>query len=306
MDGAPRGRLLRYCGRGVLGPSEGGTQRRAPFGKCMLDRGRIEVLLCGLHFANGLQITRQGDLLLVAETTRFRIIKINMTALVAPGEADSKAVRRMKRGFNAVRSATCLGAPPLHDAYTSMDRFASAEDSAFERRGVAVFIDALPGAPDNIRENPVNGNILIGLGVKSAKPFSLLHFAYQYIWIRQVIGKLVPMRYLEHLVPKYGLVLVSKADGSPIDSYHDPTGRMSMISEAQFHPETGDLWMGSHSNAFIGIDKAMKDNERIQEAMRDQAEEAEPYFVENRAIFKSWKDQEDREQEERIKLFGIQ
>lgn len=257
--------------------------------------------MCGLHFPNGLQITKQGDIL-VAETTRFRIIKINISAVQDPAPSDDKELRRMRSQFNAIRHTTCHGRPEI-PAFSSIDDYLFPTDDSFptEETGLSIFIDALPGAPDNIRENPINHHITIGLGVKSTKPFSLLHFAYQHIGIRHLIGKLIPMRYLEHLVPKYGLVLVSKSDGTPVDSYHDPSGRISMISEAQFHPVTGDLWMGSHSNEFIGVDRVNKDKARIQSILSEQDVEMERYYVENRAIFKSWKEQEDKEQLERMR-----
>ena len=62
------------------------------------------------------------------------------------------------------------------------------------------------------------------------------------------------MRYVEKLVPKYGLVIVVDNSGNIIASLQDPTGlNVSTISEAQRNPVTGDIWMGSHSNPFLAI-----------------------------------------------------
>ena len=77
--------------------------------------------------------------------------------------------------------------------------------------------------------------------------------AYQTIWLREIVGRLVPMRFVEYLVPKYGMVLVVDDSGNITNTLQDPSGSISMISEAQRHPITGSLWLGSHSNRFVGI-----------------------------------------------------
>jgi hypothetical protein len=61
------------------------------------------------------------------------------------------------------------------------------------------------------------------------------------------------MRYIEYLVPKYGLVLVIDKNGKIIKTYQDPSGTIASISEAQIHPKTGSLLLGSHSNSYLGI-----------------------------------------------------
>lgn len=270
--------------------------KRKPDGQCMVDRGRIEVILCGLHFANGVQFSNGGRELLVAETTRFRVIRIDAASISAPGSTND-IDKRKQREFDHIRVNTCFGSAPNYSSFSSVDTYLGSEEvDWYQKAGLGIFVDALPGAPDNIRESPINGNILIGVGVKSVQPFSLLHFAYQSLWLRNMIGKVVPMRYIENLVPQYGLVLVVRKDGFPVDSYHDPTGAISMVSEAQFHPETGDLWIGSHSNSFIGVDRLMKDKDALFELMTEQAADIEKYFAENRKIYRRWKDQHDLEE----------
>jgi sugar lactone lactonase YvrE len=66
LDGAGRGRLLRWD------PAS----------------GALETLLCGLHFPNGVQLLHQepgpegeGESLLVVESSRFRILKVDLQAL---------------------------------------------------------------------------------------------------------------------------------------------------------------------------------------------------------------------------------
>lgn len=62
------------------------------------------------------------------------------------------------------------------------------------------------------------------------------------------------MRLVEHLVPSYGLVVEIDESGRALRSWQDPSGRaVSWISHAERNPRTGALWLGSHSNDFIGI-----------------------------------------------------
>jgi len=60
LDSTGRGRLLKYD------PAT----------------GRVDTLLCGLHFANGVQfIDTDRTILLVVETTRVRILRVDISKL---------------------------------------------------------------------------------------------------------------------------------------------------------------------------------------------------------------------------------
>ena len=207
LDGAPRGRLFHF-----------NVQKKS-----------LEVLLCGLHFPNGVQL-RPGSKskeLLVVESARFRILRVKLDKL---------------KGSELLTS--CAEEGSLRQHLKSSDP-----------KAVELFMDEAPGFMDNIRLHVDNKQVtyLVGVGAKSSKPFSLLHLAYRSITLRQVIGRLIPMKNIENLIPKYGLVLVVDDQGRLVDSYQDPTGGVSMVSEAMVHPSSGDLWLGSHSNPFIGI-----------------------------------------------------
>ena len=72
MDGAGRGRLLKYDP----------------------NTGNVTTLLCGLHFANGLQfIGPDRSTLFIVETTRLRIIKVDMAKLEADQAAGALALK---------------------------------------------------------------------------------------------------------------------------------------------------------------------------------------------------------------------
>jgi hypothetical protein len=62
------------------------------------------------------------------------------------------------------------------------------------------------------------------------------------------------MKWVEHLLIPYGLVLQVDESGRPLQTLHDVSGgNISWLSHADRHPITGELWLGSHSNAYVGI-----------------------------------------------------
>lgn len=229
LDGAGRGRLFLY----------------------EKTRDELKVLLCGLHFPNGVQkirdetleATRSKEDVIFAELTRFRLIRVNISL-----------VRQYESSF-------------LLDC--SEDGYYEAmltKDGRAESYGASVFTDSLHGLADNIRIDAYfegqkdagavqdsHSYYYIGFGGKSTKPFSLLWVALQSKWLRVVVGKLIPMRFVEKLIPRYGLVQAVNEKGEIAFSLHDPSGRIALISVAFRHPLTGDLWLGSHSEHHIAI-----------------------------------------------------
>jgi hypothetical protein len=233
LDGAGRGRLFEF------NPSS----------------GELRVLLCGLHFPNGVQYlspvassassSGEGDdgqsqtephpsgqvqdTLMVSELTRFRVLKVNAT---------------LTKEHAKQLTSSCDEEGGLYQALAQPDHGASL--------GVSPFIANVPGLADNVRvdakKSPTGGSYyLFGLGSKAAHPFSLLHFVYQSNLVRDIVGRFMPMKFVEKLVPRYGLILVSDEAGNIVSSLHDPSGEVAMLSQAERHPLTGDLWLGSHS-----------------------------------------------------------
>lgn len=221
LDGAPRGRIFKFS----------------------LVTETLTVLLCGLHFPNGVQLLSPSTsssssflfksdphILLVGELARFRVLRVNVDSL------------------NSSYVASC----------SENGFLASALQANETQAPVSVFMDSVPGLVDNIRRDVASSasdpKFLIGLGSKSSKPFSLLWYGLQTGFLRTLVGKFVPMKLVEHLVPRYGLVLAVSQRGEIIETFQDPGGKVvSMISECQRHPKTGDLWFGSHSNTNVAI-----------------------------------------------------
>jgi len=120
----------------------------------------LRVVLCGLHFPNGVQLLSKGFLakentLLVAEAARFRILQVDVSSSSA-----------LYRSNEHLQSCSENG---------SLRHLLSAKAAA-----VGVFIDELPGFLDNIRVDNTNADrFFVGIGAPSVHPFSLLHWAYQ-------------------------------------------------------------------------------------------------------------------------------
>ena len=103
LDGAPRGRFFSYDTR----------------------NSELKVILCGLHFPNGVQVLNKNEILLV-ESTRFRILKVNVKNAEVPNTL-----------LNSCAEDGSLA------SYLKGDK-----DSL---PIVSVFLDAVPGFMDNIR-----------------------------------------------------------------------------------------------------------------------------------------------------------
>eukprot|EP01041_Mallomonas_annulata_P006986 gene6986-14200_t len=211
LDGAPRGRLFAYFPR----------------------EHTVKALLCGLHFPNGVQLLPGEKTLLVAESTRMRILKLDLP-LIYFQHATSDLLSNC--GENSQLTQTISTPETAGDT------------------GISVFIDQVPGFIDNIRLDEVTKDELyISLGTKISAPFSLLWIGYKYNVLWYILGRIIPMKYVTQLVPKYGLIGVIGLDGTVKTSFHDPSGSISFVSESLRHPITHDLWLGSHSNDFIGL-----------------------------------------------------
>lgn len=265
LDGAPRGRLLRHCNRELMTSNEDNYVATSTLSVLQLEsQVFMELIACGLHFPNGVQFIKNETILLVAEMTRFRILKFNIAAISGQYGRDPWFLNTEASCSNSADISDILRRDQYREddsddsnyGYDDVD-----EDNEFDSPwSVRIFADRLPGLPDNMRLDKRLDTVLIGIGAKSSAPFSILWWIYQGTWIREIIGRLISMKQVEHLVPKYGLVLLfNPNDGYMMDSYHDSTGNTAFVSEAQFHPLTGDLWIGSHGNHNIGV-KPSKDN----------------------------------------------
>jgi hypothetical protein len=221
LDGAPTGRLFLF------------DTSSSP--------KHFSLLISSLHFPNGIQFLSDSQTLLLAESSRFRIISVMTSGL-------------------QIHLKTIAKEESLLTNQSSLDSMLQFPSES----GVKIYLSSVPGFIDNIRHIPSSPFLpkslprnsplyTLSLGTLSCKPFSLLYLLYQSSWLRIVIRRILPMRYLEHTVPAYGYVAILSESSGVVETYQDPTGRTPFISQGNFHPLTGDLWLGSHSNKFLGV-----------------------------------------------------
>uniref|UniRef100_A0A8C5MLU7 Adipocyte plasma membrane-associated protein n=1 Tax=Leptobrachium leishanense TaxID=445787 RepID=A0A8C5MLU7_9ANUR len=161
MEGTDDGRLLEY------------------------DRNtkEVKVLMGGLRFPNGVQLSPAEDFLLVAETTMARIRRYYVSGLT--------------------------------------------------KGGVDMFVENLPGFPDNIRLSSTGGYWVAMSSVRPNPGFSMVDFLSDKPWIKKIIFKLFSHDTVMQFVPRYSLVIELGEKGAYKRSFHDPNGEVvTFLSEA--------------------------------------------------------------------------
>ncbi|XP_069625075.1 adipocyte plasma membrane-associated protein [Ranitomeya imitator] len=160
----------------------------------------VKVLMGGLRFANGVQLSPAEDFVLIAETTMARVRRYYVSGLT--------------------------------------------------KGGVDMFVDNLPGFPDNIRLSSSGGYWVAMSAVRLNPGFSMMDFLADKPWIKKIIFKLFSHDTVMKFVPMYSLVLELGEKGSYKRSFHDPNGEVApYISEA--HEHDGHLYLGSFRSPFI-------------------------------------------------------
>jgi hypothetical protein len=91
--------------------------------------------------------------------------------------------------------------------------------------------------------------IIQGCSTKRTAPFSLFDFGSKFPWLRKIFA-LLPRQLHLKLVPHFGLLLRVKIEQQSgehkiVDTWQDPSGKFSFISEAHYNPHDGFLYLGS-------------------------------------------------------------
>ncbi|XP_049632203.1 adipocyte plasma membrane-associated protein [Suncus etruscus] len=133
---------------------------------------------------------------------------------------------------------------------TTMARIHRFYVSGLMKGGVDLFVENLPGFPDNIRASS-SGGYWIGMSTIRPNPgFSMLDFLSERPYIKRMIFKLLSQETLIKLVPRYSLVLELSSSGAFQRSFHDPDGQVvSYVSEV--HEHAGHLYLGSFRAPFL-------------------------------------------------------
>ncbi|XP_064503956.1 adipocyte plasma membrane-associated protein isoform X2 [Pseudopipra pipra] len=160
----------------------------------------VKVLMVGLRFPNGVQLSPAEDFVLVQETAMARIRRYYVSGLM--------------------------------------------------KGGADMFVENMPGLPDNIRLSSSGGYWVAMAAVRHNPGFSLLDFLAEKPWIKKMIFKLLSQETVTNFVPKYSLVVELTETGSYRRSFHDPNGVMvAYVSEA--HEHNGYLYLGSFRSPYI-------------------------------------------------------
>ncbi|XP_053376691.1 adipocyte plasma membrane-associated protein-like [Mercenaria mercenaria] len=125
-----------------------------------------------------------------------------------------------------------------------------------EKAGTSdIFVDNLPGYPDNIKLN-TRGNFYVGSGsvrFKGSSPIgSFLDLIGPYPSVKKVIAAVTPLSAYNVFMPKHALVVEINIDGLIVGSLHDPgVVRIGAASEAfEFN---GTVFIGHYQSPYLGV-----------------------------------------------------
>lgn len=145
------------------------------------------VAIAGMCFPNGIEFSRDGKTMYVSETGTYRILAVDLAKL---------SLVRTAEGNN--------GVPTL--------------EQAMQQGAVRVFVDNLPGFPDNLTHS-AGGRLWVGL----TKPrSSVIDAAALHPFVRQLTLRLP--RFLWPVPKAYGHVIAYDENGKVVDDLQDPSG----------------------------------------------------------------------------------
>ncbi|XP_074644473.1 adipocyte plasma membrane-associated protein-like [Tubulanus polymorphus] len=123
-----------------------------------------------------------------------------------------------------------------------------------------IFLDNVPGYPDNIKLTP-HGTYYIGLLVtrfssttglkKYTRPF--LDLIAPYPAIKRFIAKVTPMFVYNVFLPAHSYFIEVDSNGNIINSFHDPSGLVIKGGMTEAFLYNGKVYLGHHETPFIGV-----------------------------------------------------
>lgn len=135
-------------------------------------------------------------------------------------------------------------------AETTMARIRRVYVSGLMKGGADMFVENMPGFPDNIRPSSSGGYWVAAATIRANPGFSMLDFLSDKPFIKRMIFKLFSQDTVMKFVPRYSLVLEVSDSGAFRRSLHDPDGQVATyVSEA--HEHDGYLYLGSFRSPFI-------------------------------------------------------
>lgn len=212
-----------------------------------------------MSFVNDLTITRDGRKIYFTDSSS-KWQRRDFLLLIMEGTDDGRLLeydtetKEVKVLLDHLRFPNGVQLSPEEDfvlvAETTMARIKRVYVSGLTKGGVDLFVENLPGFPDNIRPSS-SGGYWVGMSTIRSNPgFSMLDFLSQRPYIKRMIFKLFSQETVMKFVPRYSLALELSSSGTFQRSLHDPDGQVATyISEV--HEHDGYLYLGSFRSPFL-------------------------------------------------------
>ncbi|XP_074262264.1 adipocyte plasma membrane-associated protein isoform X1 [Saimiri boliviensis] len=212
-----------------------------------------------MSFVNDLTVTQDGRKIYFTDSSS-KWQRRDYLLLVMEGTDDGRLLeydtvtREVKVLLDQLRFPNGVQLSPAEDfvlvAETTMARIRRVYVSGLMKGGADLFVENMPGFPDNIRPSS-SGGYWVGMSTIRPNPgFSMLDFLSERPWIKRMIFKLFSQETLMKFVPRYSLVLELSDSGAFRRSLHDPDGLVATyISEV--HEHDGYLYLGSFRSPFL-------------------------------------------------------
>ncbi|KAM4842587.1 adipocyte plasma membrane-associated protein [Thomomys bottae] len=212
-----------------------------------------------MSFVNDLTITRDGKKIYFTDSSS-KWQRRDYLLLIMEGIDDGRLLeydtetKEVKVLLDQLRFPNGVQLSPEEDfvlvAELTMARIRRVYVSGLMKGGADMFVENLPGFPDNIRPSSSGGYWVAMSAIRANPGFSMLDFLSEKPGIKRMIFKLFSQETVVKAVPRYSLVLELSDSGAFQRSLHDPDGLVApYISEV--HEHNGFLYLGSFRSPFI-------------------------------------------------------
>ncbi|XP_053523193.1 adipocyte plasma membrane-associated protein isoform X2 [Artibeus jamaicensis] len=213
-----------------------------------------------MSFVNDLTITQNGRKIYFTDSSS-KWQRRDYLLLVMEGTDDGRLLeydtetKEVKVLLDQLRFPNGVQLSPAEDfilvAETTMARIRRFYVSGLMKGGADLFVENLPGFPDNIRPSSSGGYWVCMATIRSNPGFSMLDFLSRRPSIKRMMFKLFSQEMVMKFLPWYSLVLELSDSGAFWRSLHDPDGQAA-IYVSEVHEHDGHLYLGSFKAPFLG------------------------------------------------------